>query len=212
MCESAKKVGIMGGTFDPIHNGHLVIAQAALDAMNLDEVLFIPSGTPWLKDTTKVLSKKKRVSMTGLAIEDNPKFALSTIEIDREGNSYSYETLEELKRQNPDVEYYFILGADSLLQLESWKNPDRLMASCTLLTAVRDDCDEAKIQDTIQYLQEKYQAGIILLPTPRLDISSSMIRRRVQEGKSIRYLVPDSVIDFIQKHQIYSNGDSSQEV
>ena len=121
MCESVKKVGIMGGTFDPIHNGHLVIAQAALDTMNLDEVLFIPSGTPYLKDLTTVLSKKERVSMTGLAIEDNPGFALSTIEIDREGNSYSYETLEELKKQNPDVEYYFILGADSLLYLEKWK-------------------------------------------------------------------------------------------
>ena len=211
MCDSTKKVGIMGGTFDPIHNGHLVIAQAALDTMNLDEVLFIPSGTPYLKDLTTVLSKKKRVSMTGLAIEDNPKFALSTIEIDREGNSYSYETLEELKKQNPDVEYYFILGADSLLYLEKWKNPDRLMASCTLLTAVRDDCDEVKIQDAIKYLQDQYNAKIVLLPTPRLDISSTMIRKRVQEGKSIRYMVPDSVIDFIQKHDIYVKNDTLQE-
>lgn len=211
MCDSTKKVGIMGGTFDPIHNGHLVIAQAALDTMNLDEVLFIPSGTPYLKDLTTVLSKKKRVSMTGLAIEDNPKFALSTIEIDREGNSYSYETLEELKKQNPDVEYYFILGADSLLYLEKWKNPDRLMASCTLLTAVRDDCDEVKIQDAIKYLQDQYNAKIVLLPTPRLDISSTMIRKRVQEGKSIRYMVPDSVVDFIQKHDIYVKNDTLQE-
>ena len=208
MRESVKKVGIMGGTFDPIHNGHLVIAQAALDTMDLDEVLFIPSGTPYLKDLTTVLSKKERVSMTGLAIEDNPGFALSTIEIDREGNSYSYETLEELKKQNPDVEYYFILGADSLLYLEKWKNPDRLMATCTLLTAVRDDCDEEKIQDAIKYLQDKYDAKIVLLPTPRLDISSTMIRKRVQEGKSIRYMVPDSVIDFIQKHDIYVKSES----
>ena len=102
-----KKVGIMGGTFDPIHYGHLILAQNALDTFSLDEILFVPSGTPWLKESTKVLSKNKRVSMTGMAIEDNPDFALSTIEIDREGNSYSYETVEELKRMQPKTDFYF---------------------------------------------------------------------------------------------------------
>ena len=207
MSETKKRVGIMGGTFNPIHFGHLIIAEAAYEAYNLDEVLFVPSGVSYMKDQSEILDAKKRVHMTGLAIEDNPHFALSTIEIDREGNSYSYETLEELKKQNPDVEYYFILGADSLLYLEKWKNPDRLMATCTLLTAVRDDCDEEKIQDAIKYLQDKYDAKIVLLPTPRLDISSTMIRKRVQEGKSIRYMVPDSVIDFIQKHDIYMKNE-----
>lgn len=208
MSEMKKRVGIMGGTFNPIHLGHLIIAEAAYEAYNLDEVLFVPSGVSYMKDQSEILDAKKRVHMTGLAIEDNPHFALSTIEIDREGNSYSYETLEELKKQNPDVEYYFILGADSLLYLEKWKNPDRLMATCTLLTAVRDDCDEEKIQDAIKYLQDKYDAKIVLLPTPRLDISSTMIRKRVQDGKSIRYMVPDSVIDFIQKHDIYVKSES----
>lgn len=200
---TAKKVGIMGGTFDPIHNGHLLIAQSALDTFKLDEILFIPSGTPWLKDVSKVMSKKTRVSMTGLAIENNPKFALSTIEIDREGNSYSYETLEILKKQNPNIEYYFILGADSLLSIEKWKNPDKLMQSCVLLTAVRDECDVSGITEQIEYLKEKYDADIRLLPTTRVDISSTMIREKVKNGQSVRYMLPDAVIDYIERFSIY---------
>lgn len=198
-----KRVGIMGGTFDPIHYGHLLLAQAAIEAEHLDEVLFIPSGTPWLKDSSQVLNKKTRVSMTGIAIEDNPKFALSTIEIDREGNSYSYETLEILREKNPATCYYFILGADSLMEIEKWKHPDRLMKSCTLLTAVRDDCNMAALEKQISYLKDKYDASVEILPTKRIDISSTDIRQKTREGKSIRYLLPDQVMEFIEKNHIY---------
>lgn len=205
-----KKVGIMGGTFDPIHYGHLILAQNALDTFSLDEILFVPSGTPWLKESTKVLSKNKRVSMTGMAIEDNPDFALSTIEIDREGNSYSYETVEELKRMQPKTDFYFIMGADSLLEIERWKHPDRLMAECTLLVAVRDDCDREGLEKQIIYLTDKYQADIRILPANRIDISSTKIRRMIQEGKSVRYMLPDQVIRFIQKNHLYRQETSSE--
>ncbi|WP_253293447.1 nicotinate-nucleotide adenylyltransferase [Kineothrix sp. MSJ-39] len=205
-----KKVGIMGGTFDPIHYGHLMLAQNALDTFSLDEILFVPSGTPWLKESTKVLSKNKRVSMTGMAIEDNPDFALSTIEIDREGNSYSYETVEELKREQPDTDFYFIMGADSLLEIERWKHPDRLMADCTLLVAVRDDCDKEGLKKQIAYLTDKYQADIRILPANRMDISSTRIRQMIQEGKSVRYMLPDQVIRFIQKNHLYQQETSSE--
>lgn len=205
-----KKVGIMGGTFDPIHYGHLILAQNALDTFSLDEILFVPSGTPWLKESTKVLSKNKRVSMTGMAIEDNPDFALSTIEIDREGNSYSYETVEELKRMQPKTDFYFIMGADSLLEIERWKHPDRLMAECTLLVAVRDDCDREGLEKQIIYLTDKYQADIKILPANRIDISSTKIRRMIQEGKSVRYMLPDQVIRFIQKNHLYQQEPSSE--
>lgn len=198
-----KKIGIMGGTFDPIHYGHLILAQTALETFALDEIMFVPSGTPWLKDSTKVLSKNKRVHMTGIAIEDNSDFALSTIEIDREGNSYSYETVEELKKQQPDTEFYFILGADSLLEIEKWKHPDRLMAECILLVAVRDDCDEEGLQKQISYLKTKYNADVRILPAKRIDISSSDIRGRIADGKSVRYMLPDSVINFIAKNRLY---------
>ena len=205
-----KKVGIMGGTFDPIHYGHLILAQNALDTFSLDEILFVPSGTPWLKESTKVLSKNKRVSMTGMAIEDNPDFALSTIEIDREGNSYSYETVEELKRLQPKTDFYFIMGADSLLEIERWKNPDRLMTECTLLVAVRDDCDREGLEKQIIYLTDKYQADIKILPANRIDISSTKIRRMIREGKSVRYMLPDQVIRFIQKNHLYRQETSSE--
>ena len=205
-----KKVGIMGGTFDPIHYGHLILAQNALDTFSLDEILFVPSGTPWLKESTKVLSKNKRVSMTGMAIEDNPDFALSTIEIDREGNSYSYETVEELKRMQPKTDFYFIMGADSLLEIERWKHPDRLMAECTLLVAVRDDCDREGLEKQIIYLTDKYQADIKILPANRIDISSTKIRQLIREGKSVRYMLPDQVIRFIQKNHLYRQETSSE--
>lgn len=202
-----KKVGIMGGTFDPIHYGHLMLAQNALETYELDEIMFVPSGTPWLKDSTKVLSKNKRVHMTGIAIEDNTNFALSTIEIDREGNSYSYETVEELKKQQPDTEFYFILGADSLLEIEKWKYPDRLMSECVLLAAVRDDCDKDGLQKQISYLEEKYKADIRILPAKRVDISSTDIRSRIADGKSVRYMLPDQVIQFIEKNHLYTESE-----
>ena len=205
-----KKVGIMGGTFDPIHYGHLILAQNALDTFSLDEILFVPSGTPWLKESTKVLSKNKRVSMTGMAIEDNPDFALSTIEIDREGNSYSYETVEELKRLQPNTDFYFIMGADSLLEIERWKHPDRLMTACTLLVAVRDDCDREGLEKQIIYLTDKYQADIKILPANRIDISSTKIRQLIREGKSVRYMLPDQIIRFIQKNHLYRQETSSE--
>lgn len=199
-----KRVGIMGGTFDPIHYGHLLLAESAIEQYQLDEILFIPSGNPWLKDSSQVLDKKTRVSMTGIAIEDNPSFALSTVEIDREGNSYSYETLEILREKNPSTCYYFILGADSLLDIEKWKHPERLMKSCTLLTAVRDDCDTEALKKQIDYLNKTYDAVIEILPMKRIDISSTDIRNKIREGKSIRYLLPDSVREFIEKNHIYT--------
>ncbi|MBQ7065947.1 MAG: nicotinate-nucleotide adenylyltransferase [Lachnospiraceae bacterium] len=198
-----KRVGIMGGTFDPIHYGHLLLAESAIEQYQLDEILFIPSGNPWLKDSSQVLDKKTRVSMTGLAIEDNPNFALSTVEIDREGNSYSYETLEILREKNPTTCYYFILGADSLLDIEKWKHPDRLMKSCTLLTAVRDDCDMEALKKQIEYLKDTYEAVVEILPMKRMDISSTDIREKIRDGKSVRYLLPDSVREFIEKNHIY---------
>lgn len=208
MNSPSKKIGIMGGTFDPIHYGHLILAQNALEAFGLDDILFIPSGTPWLKESTKVLSKNKRVSMTGIAIEDNPRFALSTIEIDREGNSYSYETVNELKRMDPDAAYYFIMGADSLLKLESWKCPDLLMKECTILAAVRDDCDQTALKKQIAYLTEKYEADIEMLPAPRIDISSTQIREMIADGKSVRYMMPDNVIAFIRKNHLYERSET----
>ena len=161
MSEMKKRVGIMGGTFNPIHLGHLIIAEAAYEAYNLDEVLFVPSGVSYMKDQSEILDAKKRVHMTGLAIEDNPHFALSTIEIDRDGNSYSYETLETLRKQNPNTEYFFLVGSDTLFALETWKHPEILLPSCTILVAVRDGVPMEKMQEHAKYLEEKLMCACV---------------------------------------------------
>ena len=205
MSEMKKRVGIMGGTFNPIHIGHLIIAEAAYEAYDLDEVLFVPSGISYMKDQSEILDAKKRVHMTGLAIEDNPHFALSTIEIDRDGNSYSYETLETLRKQNPDTEYYFLVGSDTLFALETWKHPEILLPSCTILVAVRDGVPMEKMQEHASYLEEKFGGNIKLLTTPNIEISATDIRNRIAHNRNVKYFVPDAVLDFINKYDLYKN-------
>ena len=208
MSEKTKKVGIMGGTFNPIHIGHLILAEAAYEAYNLDEVLFVPSGHSYMKDQSEILDAKKRVHMTGLAIEDNPHFALSTIEIDRDGNSYSYETLETLRKQNPNTEYYFIVGADTLFALETWKHPEILLPSCTILAAVRDGVSMEKMQKQADYLEEKFGGSIKLLPTSNIEISATDIRKRLFENRDAKYIVPDAVLQFIHKNGLYQKNET----
>lgn len=200
-----KKVGIMGGTFDPIHMGHLIIAETAREAFDLEEILFIPSGVSYMK--SNVLDKKTRVTMTGIAIEDNPHFALSTIEVDRDGNSYSYETIAELKKHNPDTEYYFIVGADSLFHMEKWMCPEKIFSECVILAAIRSGSTAEEFNAQIEYLKESYKADIRMVPTKSLDISSTAIREKAERGSSIQYLVPDKVREYIDKNNIYRNDD-----
>lgn len=198
-----KKTGIMGGTFNPIHMGHLIVAEKAREQFGLDEVLFLPSGVPYMKNCDEVLPGKIRMEMTGLAIQGNPFFTISSMEIERKGRTYTYETLEELRAQNPDTEYYFILGADSLWKIEDWRSPERIFAACHILAAVRDDRSSGDMEKQAAYLKEKFGAGIFLLQTGHIEISSSMIRSLCREGKSIRYLVPDAVYDYIRKNRLY---------
>lgn len=208
MSEIKKRVGIMGGTFNPIHIGHLIIAEAAYEAYDLDEVLFVPSGISYMKDQSEILDAKKRVHMTGLAIEDNPHFALSTIEIDRDGNSYSYETLETLRKQNPNTEYFFLVGSDTLFALETWKHPEILLPSCTILVAVRNGVPMEKMKEHAKYLEEKFGGSIQLLTTPNIEISSTDIRNRLGENKEVKYFVPDAVLEFIQKNGLYKKNET----
>lgn len=198
-----KKIGIMGGTFNPIHIGHLIIAEKAREQFGLDHVLFMPSGMPYMKDCREVLPGKTRTKMTELAIQSNLFFTISTIEVEREGRTYTYETLEYLRTQNPDTEYYFILGADSLWKIEEWKHPERIFAACHILAAIREDKSMEEMQNQACYLQEKYHADIALLQTGPMEISSSMIRNLCREGKSIRYLVPEAVYDYITQNKLY---------
>lgn len=199
--ERVKKVGIMGGTFNPIHNGHIIMAQKAYEQFALDKVLFMPSGHSYLK--TNVLDTTKRVDMVKLAIKDYPYFSLSLMEVERGGNTYTCETLQELKSKNPDTSYYFIVGADSLLYMEHWKNPADIFALATILCAVRDDYDRKTIEQKRIYLQERFPADIRFIDMPKIEISSTQIRSAVKNHASVTEWVPKEVADYMAKEHLY---------
>lgn len=198
-----KNVGIIGGTFNPIHNGHLMLAEHAWSQFKLDEILFIPTGISYFKDQNIVLDKSHRLNMTSLAIENNPHFALSTIETDRKGNSYTYETLTALKEANPDVNYYLICGADTLFQIETWKNPDIIFKLASMLVSVRDLKSISDLEEKANELKLKFNADIKIMQFPLIDISSTDIRDRVKKGLSVRYMLSDAVIEYIDKNGLY---------
>ena len=198
-----KKIGIMGGTFNPIHVGHLLLAEQAREALALDEVLFIPSGNSYMKDSSGILDSAVRAHLIALAIEKNPYFHLSYMEINREGASYTCDTLTELKSQNMDVEYYLILGADNLLTLESWKNPDYILQNCIVTAAVRGTGTEMRLEKIASHQIYEYQADIRILPARYMDLSSSEIRKRLKEGKSVRYMLPNKVYEYIETNRLY---------
>lgn len=195
-----KKIGIMGGTFNPIHNGHLLIAKRAYENIGLDKVLFMPSGNSYMKEN--VLETNHRVSMVSLAIESYPYFELSTFETDRSGNTYTYETLELLNKQNVDTQYYFIMGADSLYGIQQWRNPDIIFKLCTLVCTIRDSYDIEDIRRKGNELS-KFGANIIYLDIPRIDISSTVIREHVNNKLSIDSFVPKKVAEYIMQEQLY---------
>ena len=197
------KVGIMGGTFNPIHNGHLILAEHAREYCSLDEILFMPSGNSYMKEQGEIPDGDTRISMTALAIEDNPHFALSAMEVERKGPTYTCETLAELKKLHPETEYYFIVGTDNLFSIETWWKPEEILACCTLIVAARGAKDESAILKKVADLKEKYNARIILLPERKFDISSTEIREKIKRGESVRYLLPDKVITYIEKNRLY---------
>ena len=199
-----KKIGIMGGTFNPIHNGHLVMAQTAYEQFDLDQILFMPTKNPYYKKLNQSATLEDRTSMVKLAIEDNEAFSFSELELLRDGNTYTVETLKIMTKENPDVEYYFIMGADSLYHFETWKEPQEILNMAILLVAARDDVSSHAIEGQIEYLENKYEnARIKCLLTPNLEISSNNLRKRCREGRSIRYLLPVQVEEYIREHGLY---------
>ena len=198
------KIGILGGTFNPIHIGHLLLAQNSLEFCDLSKVLIMPSGCSYLKDQSLILPKKDRINMVKLAIEDNPLFELSTIETDREGDTYTFETLLQLTDENPNNIYYFIIGADTLFSIETWKNPQIIFDNAKIIVAPRDvdGIDELNIQ--AKKLQSQFNVDIIILDTPCFNISSTQIRNNLKQGKSLKYYIPDRVLEYINNNNLYN--------
>lgn len=202
--EKSKKIGIMGGTFNPIHFGHLLLAETAYWQFGLDEVLIMPTKNTYYKNMSSLVGEKERLSMVSLAIENNSHFRLSDIEINREGMTYTVETLEYLREKHPENQYYFIMGADSLYHMESWKDTDKILSMAVILVAGRESHGTgSSLYSQIDYLENKFGADIRPLRSPIVEISSNDIRRRVREGESIRYLLPDKVVDYIAEHGLY---------
>ena len=197
------KVGIMGGTFDPIHNGHLVTAEAVRDVLNLDDVMFIPSARPPHKFGKQITAAEHRLAMTILATCSNESFHVSTIEIMRNGPSYAVDTIDALKNDfDAGTEFYFILGADAALELSTWHNAQELIEKCTFIAATRQGTD-IDVKSVEAEFGKSGRGHIQRVETPKIEISSTDIRDKIKSGRSIKYLVPDSVEAYIYKERLY---------
>jgi nicotinate-nucleotide adenylyltransferase len=200
------KIGILGGTFDPVHRGHLAIAGEAMARLELAAVYFVPASLTPLKEGNNILPAVHRVEMVRLAIAGNLCFKLSTVEIDRPGISYTVDTIARLKEQfGPGTELFFIIGMDSLAQLPRWKDPSRIIRLCRLVVFPRPGYripDLESLEVAIPGIKER----VILLDKPLMDISATEIRERVLSSRSVDDLVPGPVAEYIEKHKLYSRG------
>ncbi len=197
-------IGVLGGTFDPIHMGHLVVADEVTARLGLAEIIFMPAGQPWLKADTCILAARHRLQMVRLAIAGKPHFRLSTLEVERAGLTYTVDTIRELgEKLDADDELFFILGWDNLIDLPRWHQPSQLISMCRLVAVPRvgypvpdlDSLDEA-----IPGLSKR----VIMMDKPEIDISASVIRERVALGLPISHLVPEAVEKYIRQHKLYT--------
>ena len=198
-------IGVLGGTFDPIHMGHLIIAEEVRTRLDLDEVLLVPAGQPWLKlnNANAISPPEHRVEMVRLAIADEPAFKLSTMEIDRPGPSYTVDTIAELRNQiGVGDKLFFILGWDNLNQLPRWRQPSRLVKLCRLVPLRRVGFTSPDL-DSLEAAIPGLAKSLVILDTPQIEISSSGIRQRVARGLSIHQLVPEPVERYITEHKLY---------
>jgi len=196
-------IGVLGGTFDPVHKGHIMVAEEARARLDLAEVLFVPAGQPPLKEDSPILAVEHRVQMVRLAIADYPYYKLSTIEIDRPGPSFTVDTIVELRDKLGDGdELFFIVGWDSLAQLPKWKEPSRLIKMCRLVAVPRPGYSLPGL-NSLDAVIPGLSRRVILLDRPEIDINATEIRERVAQGLSIRHLVPEPVAEYIRQHKLY---------
>src|SRR3954449_4402738 len=197
--QQAQRIGVMGGTFDPVHHGHLVAASEVAARFDLAEVVFVPTGQPWQKNERRVTSGEDRYLMTVLATASNPQFSVSRVDIDREGLTYTIDTLRELHEARPQVDLFFITGADALAQIFEWHSAEELFELAHFVGVPRPGY-------TLE-MDDRFPPGAVsLVEVPALTISSSDCRDRVRRGAPIWYLVPDTVVRYVDKRQLYRDG------
>lgn len=194
-----RRLGVMGGTFDPIHYGHLVTAEEALVQFALDEVVFVPTGQPWMKQDRDVSPAEDRYLMTVIATASNPRFSVSRIEVDREGPTYTVDTLNGLAAEHLDAELYFITGADAMFEIFEWKDTDHVLELAHFIAATRPGYDLRRFEASAS----THHPNVSVMNIPALAISSTDVRTRVREGRPIRYLLPEGVKSYIEKAELY---------
>ncbi|CAN5602492.1 nicotinate-nucleotide adenylyltransferase [soil metagenome] len=200
---SRRRVGVMGGTFDPIHHGHLVAASEAQAWFDLDEVVFVPTGRPWQKTDREVSPAEHRYLMTVVATAANPRFRVSRVDIDRAGPTYTVDTLKDLAAELPDADLYFITGADALSDIFSWHDADQVFDLAHFVGCTRPGADL-----TAATIEAMPHDRVTLLEIPALAISSTDCRERQRQGRPVWYLVPDGVVQYITKHRLYAGVDT----
>lgn len=203
MSNSREKIGILGGTFDPVHLGHLIIAEEVRSNVGLDKILFVPAGVPWMRENEGVSAGKHRLNMVDLAVKSNPHFESSSIEIDRQGVTYTADTLETLREDlDHEVELSFIMGMDVLEKFHLWKSPETVVELCSLVIVNRPGNQAVDVNEVVKKYPEA-GAKLRIINVPRMEISSSEIRERVRQEKSLKYLVSEEVIEYIDKNNLY---------
>lgn len=198
------KKGIFGGTFDPVHNGHLYIAHEALHALELDNVIFMPSGNPPHKTDRRKTDASIRYELVKMAIRNEKRFSISRYEIEQAGLSYTYKTVEHFKELEPETKWYFITGADCLVELKYWKSVDRILNACQLVVFNRPGYSKVEILQQKKRVEEEYQKEIIFLDLDLFDISSTAIKSMINEERDASYLLPESVYNTVVELGIYA--------
>ncbi len=197
----------MGGTFDPVHHAHLILAERAYEQCALDEIWMLPNGNPPHKRDTRQADMECRMEMLRLAIQNIPYLKLCDMERSASAYHYTYETLQRLNEQHPDTVFYFIMGADSLFEFDNWKEPGIISRECILLAAVRDHHARQQVEKRIRELEERYGAEIHILDTPSMDIASAHIRESLSEGKEVAHMLPKAVEMYIRQKGLYGSKD-----
>lgn len=195
------RLGVLGGTFDPVHLGHQVLAECSREQLGLEQVLWVPAGDPWRKVGRRVTPAEHRQAMVRLANEGNPAFGLCSLEVERRGPSYSVDTLEELRRQYPAGELFFVMGLDALRDLPNWREPERLIRLAPIAAALRGERRPSKA--ALERLLPGLSRRVVWVEMPRIDVSASELRRRAARGQSLQYLVPDKVGAYIRQQRLY---------
>lgn len=196
------RLGVLGGTFDPVHIGHLILGEAAREELALDRVLFVPAGQPWRKAARQITASEHRVAMARLAVEDNPAFEVCTVEVQAPGPSYTVETLERIRAENGDAELFFIVGLDSFRDMPNWKEPAKIAELAMIAVTGRPGYSEG-VKDSPSLPELHAENRVTRFHMSEVGFSATAIRERVGRGKSIKYLVPPAVERYIRKNELY---------